>query len=371
VRQQAGVRLVNLTKRYGDVAAVEDLSLAVEPGELVALLGPSGCGKTTTLRLVAGFLEPEAGEIWVGERRLSAPGAVVPPERRRMAMIFQSYALWPHMTVAQNVAYGLRFRERVSRDERDRRVREILGAVRLLGYEGRYPGELSGGQQQRVAVARALVVEPEILLLDEPLSNLDANLREEMRFEIRRLHEAFGITTLYVTHDQAEAMVISDRIAVLDRGRVAQVGTAEEVFERPRTRFVAEFIGKTNLIDAVAVSADTVARGALRLRVAAGDLAPGAPVAISIRPHEIALAEPAAEKPAAAPAGTGTINVLDGVILRGSFLGDSVDYQVQVAGSDVVLRVATPTRQRLLPGTAISLRIDPGACVRLADPAGH
>jgi ABC-type Fe3+/spermidine/putrescine transport system ATPase subunit len=171
-----GVSLRGLTRRYGDVAAVRDLSLEVKPGELVALLGPSGCGKTTTLRLVAGFLTPEAGEIWVGDRCLSAPGRVVPPERRRMAMIFQSYALWPHMTVAQNVAYGLRFKDALSRDERQRRVREMLNVVQLGGYEARYPGELSGGQQQRVAVARALVIEPEILLLDEPLSNLDANL---------------------------------------------------------------------------------------------------------------------------------------------------------------------------------------------------
>src|SRR5436190_3547237 len=168
-----------------------------------------------------------------------------------MAMIFQSYALWPHMTVAQNVAYGLRV-SGVPRAERDRRVTEMLRVVQLAGYESRYPGELSGGQQQRVAVARALVVEPEILLLDEPLSNLDANLREEMRFEIRRLHETFGITTLYVTHDQAEAMVISNRVAVLNRGRVVQIGAAEELYEQPRTRFVAEFIGKTNLIDVVA-----------------------------------------------------------------------------------------------------------------------
>ena len=197
-----------------------------------------------------------------------------------MAMIFQSYALWPHMTVAQNVAYGLRFQTRRprARAERAQRSRaEILRAVQLAGYGARYPGELSGGQQQRVAVARALVVEPEILLLDEPLSNLDANLREEMRFEIRRLHERFGITTLYVTHDQAEAMVISDRVAVIQHGRVAQIGAPHELFERPRTRFVAEFIGKTNLIDAVADAAATVARGRLRLRVAAAGLTPGAP----------------------------------------------------------------------------------------------
>src|SRR3989442_5123123 len=190
-----GVVIKRLTKRYGDVGAVESLSLDIKPGELVSLLGPSGCGKTTTLRLVAGFLRPEAGEVWVGERCLSSPARVVPPERRRMAMIFQSYALWPHMTVAQNVAYGLRFKTRVSRAAREARVKEMLKVVQLEGFESRYPGELSGGQAQRVAVARALVVEPEILLLDEPLSNLDANLREEMRFEIRRLHETFAITT--------------------------------------------------------------------------------------------------------------------------------------------------------------------------------
>src|SRR6185503_4163518 len=205
---------------------------------------------------------------------LSSAASVVPPERRRMAMIFQSYALWPHMTVARNVAYGLRFKSGMPKADRDRRVTDILRTVQLSGFESRYPGELSGGQQQRVAVARALVVEPEILLLDEPLSNLDANLREEMRFEIRRLHEAFGITTLYVTHDQAEAMVISDRVAVLHRGRVEQVGTAEDLFRRPRTRFVAEFIGRTNLIDAQVAEPGVAAHGPLRLRLASDDLTP-------------------------------------------------------------------------------------------------
>jgi iron(III) transport system ATP-binding protein len=367
-----GVTITSLTKRYGDVAAVEGLSLEVKPGELVALLGPSGCGKTTTLRLVAGFLKPEAGEIWVGNRCLSSSAAVVPPERRRMAMIFQSYALWPHMTVAQNVGYGLRFKRHLSRPERQQRVREMLRVVQLAGFEGRYPGELSGGQQQRVAVARALVVEPEILLLDEPLSNLDANLREEMRFEIRRLHEAFGITTLYVTHDQAEAMVISDRIAVLQWGRVAQLGTADELFAQPRTRFVAEFIGKTNLIDGVAVTVDTVARGDLRLRVASARLAPGARVTVSIRPHQIELLGPPGEGVVSAPntagAGSGP-NTLRGTVRHASFLGDSVDYQVQIAESDVVLRVAAPTSRRLRPGDPVGLRIDPTACLALADPA--
>jgi len=354
-----GVTLKELNLRYGEVGAVQGLSLDVKPGELVALLGPSGCGKTTTLRLVAGFLTPERGEIWVGERRLSSPAGVVPPERRRMAMIFQSYALWPHMTVAQNVAYGLRFKRGLARADRAARVGEMLRVVQLAGYEQRYPGELSGGQQQRVAVARALVIEPEILLLDEPLSNLDANLREEMRFEIRRLHEAFAITTLYVTHDQAEAMVISDRIAVLERGRVAQIGAADEVFLRPRTRFVAEFIGRTNVVEGVAESADTVVRGPLRLRVPGG-LRAGAALAVSIRPHDIGLA----------PAGAAAAGALRGTITRVSFLGDSVDYQVAVADSDVRLRVIAPAGRRLEAGAAVALTIAPGACVALGPEAG-
>jgi len=354
-----GVVITGLTKRFGDVAAVAGLNLTVQPGELVALLGPSGCGKTTTLRLVAGFMAPDAGEIRVGDRVLSSPGTVIPPERRRMAMIFQSYALWPHMTVAQNVAYGLRFGG-TPRGEREGKIEEILRAVQLSGYGARYPGELSGGQQQRVAVARALVVEPEILLLDEPLSNLDASLREEMRFEIRRLHERFGITTLYVTHDQAEAMVISDRAAVIRNGRVEQIGAPHELFERPRTRFVAEFIGKTNLIDAVADSAGSVARGRLRLRVAADGLIPGAPAVVSIRPHVIALG-PRAGTQTPAP---GT-NALTGTVLRASYLGDTVDYQVTLEESDVVLRVTGPTPARARAGDPVSVTVAAEACVLL------
>ena len=354
-----GVVITGLTKRFGDVAAVAGLDLTVQPGELVALLGPSGCGKTTTLRLVAGFMAPDAGEIRVGDRVLSSPGTVIPPERRRMAMIFQSYALWPHMTVAQNVAYGLRF-AKAQRTERSGRVDEILRAVQLAGYGARYPGELSGGQQQRVAVARALVVEPEILLLDEPLSNLDASLREEMRFEIRRLHERFGITTLYVTHDQAEAMVISDRAAVIRNGRVVQIGAPQELFERPRTRFVAEFIGKTNLIDAVADGAGSVARGRLRLRVAADGLTPGTPAVVSIRPHVITLG-PRGDAPTP-PVGA---NTLAGTVRRASYLGDTVDYQIELEDSDVVLRVTGPTPARVRAGDPVTVAVPAEACVLL------
>src|SRR2546426_4327914 len=358
-----GVTIKGLTKRYGDVAAVEGLNLEVQPSELVSLLGPSGCGKTTTLRLVAGFLRPEAGEIWVGERCLSSPTGVVPPERRRMAMIFQSYALWPHMTVAQNVAYGPRLKAGVSKTEREARVKDMLRVVQLGGYESRYPGELSGGQQPRGAVARALGVEPEVLLLDEPLSNLDANLREEMRFEIRRLHATFAITTLYVTHDQGEAMVISDRVAVLHRGRVVQVGTAEDLFQRPRTRFVAEFIGKTNLVDVIVAEPRVVTRGALRLRVALTGLKPGASVVVSIRPHEIRLVT----RGQCAPP---EHNILTGVVQRASYLGDAVDYQVRLSGSDVALRVTGAPPARVRPGEAVTLAVAPEACVPLAEPEG-
>ena len=241
------VSIRGLTKTFTDTAAVDELHLEIGDGEFVSLLGPSGCGKTTTLRLLAGFLQPDGGEIRVDGKVISSPSLLVPPERRNMSMIFQSYAVWPHMTVAQNVAYGLKFKK-LSKQEIEAKVTKLLGVVHLAELKDRYSAELSGGQQQRVALARALVVEPQILLMDEPLSNLDANLREEMRFEIRRLHEEFKITTVYVTHDQAEAMATSDRIAVLDRGRLVQVGTPAEIFDRPTTRFVAEFVGKANIL---------------------------------------------------------------------------------------------------------------------------
>src|SRR5437660_610153 len=284
----ANVSIRGLTKKFAEVAAVDDFHLEIGDGEFVSLLGPSGCGKTTTLRLLAGFLQPDGGEIRAAGEVISSPAHLLPPERRQMSMIFQSYAVWPHMTVAQNVAYGLKFKK-LTKQEIEKKVTKLLGVVHLAELKDRYSAELSGGQQQRVALARALVVEPQILLMDEPLSNLDANLREEMRFEIRRLHEEFKITTLYVTHDQAEAMVISDRVAVLHRGRVEQVGTAQDLFRRPRTRFVAEFIGRTNLLDAVAAEPGVAVRGPLKLRLAATGLTPGAPVVVSIRPHEIEL----------------------------------------------------------------------------------
>src|SRR5712672_3349986 len=237
-----------LGRSFGDDVAVDDLNLEIAKGEFISLLGPSGCGKTTTLRMIAGFIQPTAGVIEKDQVIIASAKRALPPEKRDMVMIFQSYALWPHKTVAENVAFGLRLRK-VDNAAIRRRVTEMLQAVKLDSLAGRYPAELSGGQQQRVALARAIVIQPSVLLLDEPLSNLDATLREEMRFEIRRLHDEFRVTTVYVTHDQAEAMVTSDRIAVMNHGRVEQIDTPYVIYNRPTTRFVAGFIGRTNFIE--------------------------------------------------------------------------------------------------------------------------
>ena len=226
----ATLDLQKLTKRYPGVISVDAIDLSVGHGEFVCLLGPSGCGKTTTLRMVAGLIEPDAGEIRVGGRLMSSARGVVPPERRNMSMIFQSYAVWPHMTVLENVAYGLKLKP-LSESEKQKRVAALLEATQLSAQAQRYPSELSGGQQQRVALARALAPKPDILLLDEPLSNLDANLRAEMRFEIRRLHDQFQYTSVYVTHDQVEAMTMADRIVVMNAGHIEQIGKPEEVYE--------------------------------------------------------------------------------------------------------------------------------------------
>src|SRR5467141_980418 len=243
----ASVDLRGQTKRFGSLAVVDDISLRIDHGQLVCLLGPSGCGKTTTLRLIAGFLEPSDGEIRVGDRLVSSKARTLPPEQRSMSMIFQSYALWPHMTVAENIVYGLRLRK-IDRDTIAKKLAAILATTKLEILAQRYPGELSGGQQQRVALARALIVEPETLLLDEPLSNLDANLREEMRFEIRRLHDEYRYTTVYVTHDQSEAMTTADLIAVMNLGKIEQLGRPEDIYDRPRSEFVARFIGASNIV---------------------------------------------------------------------------------------------------------------------------
>src|SRR5512136_2760830 len=233
-------------KQVGEVNAVDDVSISIEKGEFVTLLGPSGCGKTTTLRLIAGFEFPTSGHIIVDNQRLEE----VPPNRRDMAMVFQSYAIFPHLNVYENIAYGLNVQRR-PQAEIKQRVDHVLELVELTGLEGRAPNQLSGGQQQRVALARALVMEPKVLLMDEPLSNLDAKLREQMRTEIRRIQKRLGITRVYVTHDQVEAMTLSDQIVVMDQGKIEQVGAPDEIYRRPRTRFVADFIGRANFVEGV------------------------------------------------------------------------------------------------------------------------
>lgn len=276
-----------LTKRFGSQAALDDISLRIEPGELFFLLGPSGCGKTTLLRAIAGFVTPDAGRVLFDREDVTN----LPPHKRRTGMMFQSYALWPHLSVARNVAFGLE-EQGVPAPERERRVREALASVRMETYAERKIGQLSGGQQQRVALARALVVRPRALLLDEPLSNLDAKLRLEMRSEIRRVCKEFGLTAVYVTHDQKEALSVADRLAVMAEGRIAQIGRPEEVYRRPHSRLVAEFIGETNILRGEVVSrvGDDIlvaTRAGRFSALAAGALvaSPGVNVLVSIRPE--------------------------------------------------------------------------------------
>jgi ABC-type Fe3+/spermidine/putrescine transport system ATPase subunit len=347
--------LKNLSKRYGTLTVVDDVSLQLERGELLTLLGPSGCGKTTTLRMIAGFVEPSAGSIEVDGVEVSTPRRSVPPEHRGMSMIFQSYAIWPNMTVAENVGFGLSVRKTPA-DQARQRVDEMLDVVKLGPYAQRYPAELSGGQQQRVALARAMIVRPEVLLLDEPLSNLDASLREEMAGEIRRLHDEFRFTTVYVTHDQAEAMTISDRIAVLDRGRLAQIDTPWNLYNRPRTPFVAGFIGKTNLVHGTVTDGRLCLEG-LPHGVPLPDSGPAGATAtgnsalqLSIRPQALSLgatAAPAVE--------------LGQVAIEGrTYLGDHWDYRVRpAAGGATSLKVHAPPSQVFDIGQQAMLYVDP------------
>ena len=348
----ASVELRGLTKTYGSLAVVDHVSLKIDHGLLVCLLGPSGCGKTTTLRLIAGFVEPTGGEISVGERVVSSPARTLPPEQRNMSMIFQSYALWPHMTVNENVAYGLTLR-RLPRDEIARKVAAILATTKLSALGDRYPGELSGGQQQRVALARALIVDPETLLLDEPLSNLDANLREEMRFEVRRLHDEYRYTTVYVTHDQSEAMTTADLIAVMNAGKIEQAGPPHEIYDRPRSEFVARFIGSSNIVKGKALDAEHVSIAGVPVRCVGRKLDPGAHTAVSVRQHEIRLTT-------SEPAQNGA-NVLPATVSRNVFLGNSRDYMVELADATLV-RVVTAPQENVAQGTRIWLHLPPERC---------
>ncbi len=349
--------LRNVSRTFGDFTAVEDFNLTLHQGELVSLLGPSGCGKTSTLRMIAGFIAPTSGTIEVDGQVVSSPGFSVPPEARNMSMIFQSYAIWPNMTVAENVGFGLKIRN-VQADEIRCRVDEILEKVQMAKLRDRYPAELSGGQQQRVALARAVVVKPAVLLLDEPLSNLDANLREEMRFEIRRLHDELRITTVYVTHDQAEAMVTSDRIVVMNAGRVEQVDAPYSLYGRPKTKFVAEFIGRTNVLrgtanaEGVHFGGFSVAKSALNFE---GRL--GHPVMASLRPQSVSLSS---EDPGCCPPGHLSV---PGQVHRRAYLGECWDYYVQLPGAREDLRVTARSQDVFEVNEPVWVHIDPGQLV--------
>ncbi|MDQ0957445.1 iron(III) transport system ATP-binding protein [Streptomyces sp. B4I13] len=347
------LRLDALTKRFtgrsGTVTAVDSVCLDVEPGEFITLLGPSGCGKTTTLRMVAGFEESSSGSILLDGRAIDA----MPPQRRPMAMVFQSYALFPHMTVAENIAYGMRLQRR-SRDDIATSMRMAVTSMNLVGLEDRSPHELSGGQQQRVALARALVVQPKVLLFDEPLSNLDAKLRDAMRAEIRRIQKMFGITSLYVTHDQDEAMSMSDRIVVMNKGRVEQAATPGEIYARPASVFVADFIGRANFLEAapesVADGRATVSVLGRRLTVAAHPkVTAGATDAyLMVRPETVRLS-------AVTDGGAGI-----GAVLRSTFHGPTTDYEVETTGGTItVTEPGVDPREALTEGTNVDVTLDP------------
>jgi iron(III) transport system ATP-binding protein len=348
----SAVELTGLRKSYADVTVLDDFSLRANQGELVTLLGPSGCGKTTTLRCIAGLERAERGEIRIGERLVACPErrVFVPPNRRDIGMVFQSYALWPHMTVFANVAYPLRVRRR-DRRERHRAVMEILATVGMDRYAHRPVTELSGGQQQRVALARAMVARPAVLLFDEPLSNLDAKLRRSMRREIRDAHDRSGGTSIYVTHDQEEAITLSDRIVVIGGGTIQQVGTPKEIYTEPATRFVADFIGFENLLTAT-VSEVRDGSTAVKLRSGAGPVwtskgitrAPGTEVVLAARADELEIASSGSPgSPGEAPAAA-----IPGVIRSRTYTGGRVEYLVEAGGAPVVVRAPEAGAGRLL-----------------------
>lgn len=342
-----------------DVRAIDDVSFTVEPGEMFTLLGPSGCGKSTTLRSIAGLERPDSGEITIGERVVfsGARKKSLPPNERQLSMVFQSYAIWPHMNVFDNVAFPLQVRRRSARlakPQIQERVEEVLEAVHLGEYSGRPAVKLSGGQQQRLALARAIVTNPDLILLDEPLSNLDAKLRESMRIELKRLQRSLGLTSVYVTHDQGEALALSSRVAVMNKGRIVQLGRPREIYESPNCRFVAEFIGSSNIVTG---TVREIVDGMARIDASIGtmessswaDLAVGDEVAVMIRPEDLELHS--------ADAAVADRVMWAGRIEAGAYAGEAVDYVVTMGTTEFRGRASAATRVR--SGTEVLISVDP------------
>jgi len=358
----AFIKIQNLFKKFGNVLAVNHIWLEVKEGEILTLLGPSGCGKTTTLRCIAGLERPDEGDVIIDGKPMFSQG-FVPPSKREIGMVFQNYAVWPHMRVFDNIAYGLKL-EKLPKHVIKEKVTEILESAGLAGLEGRYPAQLSGGQQQRVALARALVRNPKVLLLDEPLSNLDAKLRERMRFEIKGLVRRMNITTVYVTHDQAEAMVISDRIAVMDAGKIVQVAPPEEIYKKPANRFVADFIGTTNFIggeilevlkdrDLAYVQTEFGQRMLCRLLDLAAATA-NKKVYASIRPEDIEVFPEPPEK---------RDNLFKGIIMHRAYLGNFLYFFVNI--DSTMIRVQAPYNMMQKEGEELFLFLNPEKCIVL------
>ena len=337
------VRIEHVFKRFGSVTAVNDFNLVVKDGEFVSILGPSGCGKTTTLRMIAGFERATEGEIYIGEQCVSSSikGSFAPPEKRDIGMVFQSYAVWPHMTVAENVGYPLKIKK-VDKAERERRVQEMLELVHLGEYGKRYPNQLSGGQQQRVALARALVAAPGLLLLDEPLSNLDAKLRESMRFEILEIQKKTGITVVYVTHDQGEAMAMSDRVVVMSMGVVQQIGAPHEIYTQPANKMVADFIGLVNFMEGEAKGDRVFLKGS-NVSFPNNSKISGE-ATIAVRPENITMSLDGGQ--------------IEGQLTHRFYLGDAVDYRVKVGDHDVRVIVKGADLNSIPDGAKVYLDFD-------------
>jgi iron(III) transport system ATP-binding protein len=360
-QRSSGVKMVNLAKVFpsheglGDTVAVNHINLEIKTGEMMTLLGPSGCGKTTTLRMISGFEIPSGGEIFIGDRSVTN----VPPNKRDISMVFQSYALFPHLTIYENICYGLRV-QKLPKDQLQERTKKVIDLMELKGMENRFPNQLSGGQQQRVALARAVIIEPKVLLFDEPLSNLDAKLREHMRDELRSLQKRLGITSLYVTHDQSEAMAISDKVVIMKDGDIMQIGSPQEIYEFPASRFVANFIGKANFIPcvyrgmdgdyAVVALADTIYK--VPSPGAMSGIEAGGECALSVRPESVRILK----------ADQGGII---GEVTRAVYYGAKVEYEIKIGTGPVIVEVYNPQlTERFYEGDRVSIALD-DACVRI------